>query len=186
MLRKLNMGMVGGGRDAFVGGIHRMAARLDGEIELVAGAFSSDPDKAKRSGEDLFLDPKRVYRDYQTMAKNEAELSVGERIDFVSIVTPNNLHFPIAKEFLEAGFNVICDKPMTFDLEEALALRDIVKRTGKVFVLTHNYTGYPMVKEACDLVRRGTLGSILKVIIEYPQGWLLRPIDAEGQKQAAW
>jgi predicted dehydrogenase len=186
MLRKLNMGMVGGGRDAFVGGIHRMAARLDGEIELVAGAFSSDPEKAKRSGEDLFLDPKRVYRDYQTMAKNEAELSVGERIDFVSIVTPNNLHFPIAKEFLEAGFNVICDKPMTFDLEEALALRDIVKRTGKVFVLTHNYTGYPMVKEARELVRRGTLGSILKVIIEYPQGWLLRPIDAEGQKQAAW
>jgi len=180
------MGMVGGGRDAFVGGIHRMAARLDGEIELVAGAFSSDPEKAKRSGEDLFLDPKRVYSDYQRMAKNEAELPVGERIDFVSIVTPNNLHFPIAKEFLEAGFNVICDKPMTFDLEEALALRDIVKRTGKVFVLTHNYTGYPMVKEARDLVRRGTLGSILKVIIEYPQGWLLRPIDAEGQKQAAW
>ena len=186
MLRKLNMGMVGGGRDAFVGGIHRMAARLDGEIELVAGAFSSDPEKAKRSGEDLFLDPKRVYCDYQTMAKSEAELSVGERIDFVSIVTPNNLHFPIAKEFLEAGFNVICDKPMTFDLEEALALRDIVKRTGKVFVLTHNYTGYPMVKEARELVRRGTLGSILKLIIEYPQGWLLRPIDAEGQKQAAW
>ena len=107
-------------------------------------------------------------------------------IDFVSIVTLNNLHFPIAKEFLEAGFNVICDKPMTFDLEEALALRDIVKRTGKVFVLTHNYTGYPMVKEARELVRRGTLGSILKLIIEYPQGWLLRPIDAEGQKQAAW
>jgi predicted dehydrogenase len=186
MLRKLNMGMVGGGRDAFVGGIHRMAARLDGEIELVAGAFSSDPEKAKRSGEDLFLNPRRVYRDYQTMAIDEAELPVGERIDFVSIVTPNNLHFPIAKEFLEAGFNVVCDKPMTFDLEEALALRDIVKRTGKVFVLTHNYTGYPMVKEARELVRRGALGSILKVVVEYPQGWLLRPIDAEGQKQAAW
>jgi predicted dehydrogenase len=186
MLRKLNMGMVGGGPGAFVGGIHRMAARLDGEIELVAGAFSSDPEKAKRSGEELFLDPHRVYRDYQTMAKTEAELPAGRRVDFVSIVTPNHLHFPIAKEFLGAGINVVCDKPMTFDLKEALALRDIVKQTGKIFVLTHNYIGYPIVKEARELVRRGTLGSILKVILEYPQGWLLRPIDAEGQKQAAW
>jgi predicted dehydrogenase len=186
MLRKLNMGMVGGGGGAFVGGIHRMAARLDGEIELVAGAFSSEPEKSKQSGNDLFLDPRRVYGDYQTMAKREADLPVGQRIDFVSIVTPNHLHFPMAKEFLEAGFNVVCDKPMTFDLEEAFALRDIVKRTGKVFVLTHNYIGYPMVKEARDLVRQGVLGSILKVVVEYPQGWLLRPIDAEGQKQAAW
>ena len=186
MLRKLNMGMVGGGPGAFVGGIHRMAARLDGEIELVAGAFSADPDKTKRSGEELFLDPQRVYHDYRTMVKSEAELPVGKRIDFVSIVTPNHLHFPMAKEFLEAGFNVVCDKPMTFDLKEALALRDIVRRTGKVFVLTHNYVGYPIVKEARELVRRGTLGSILKVIVEYPQGWLLRPIDAEGQKQAVW
>jgi predicted dehydrogenase len=186
MLRRLNMGMVGGGRDAFIGGVHRMAARLDGQIEMVAGALSSDPEKAKRSGEDLFLDSKRVYHDYRTMAKAEAALPVGKRIDFVSIVTPNHLHFPIAKEFLEAGFNVVCDKPMTFDLEEALVLRDIVKRTGKVFVLTHNYTGYPMVKEARELVRRSVLGSILKVVVEYRQGWLLRPIDAEGQKQAAW
>jgi predicted dehydrogenase len=144
MLRKLNMGMVGGGPGAFVGGIHRMAARLDGEIELVAGAFSADPDKTKRSGEELFLDPQRVYHDYRTMVKSEAELPVGKRIDFVSIVTPNHLHFPMAKEFLEAGFNVVCDKPMTFDLKEALALRDIVRRTGKVFVLTHNYVGYPI------------------------------------------
>jgi predicted dehydrogenase len=186
MLRKVNMGMVGGGRDAFVGNIHRMAARLDGEIELVAGAFSLDPEKAIRSGQDLFLDPKRVYRDYQTMAEREAELPLGKRIDFVSIVTPNNAHFPIAKQFLEAGFNVVCDKPMTFDLEEALALRDIVNRTNKVFVVTYNYTGYPMVKEARELVRRAALGSILKIVVEYPQGWLLRPIDAEGQKQAVW
>ena len=185
MLRKLNMGMVGGGRGAFVGSIHRMAARLDGEIDLVAGAFSSDPEKNKQSGKDLFLDPQRVYGDYQTMAKREVGLLAGKRIDFVSIVTPNHLHFPIAKEFLEAGINVVCDKPMTFDLEEALSLRDIVKKTGKVFILTHNYIGYPIVKEARELVRRGTLGSILKVIVEYPQGWLLRPIDAEGQKQAA-
>ncbi len=186
MLRKLNMGMVGGGRGAFVGGIHRMAARLDGEIDLVAGAFSSDPEKNKQSGKDLFLDPQRVYSDYQTMAKTEAGLLAGKRIDFVSIVTPNHLHFPIAKEFLEAGINVVCDKPMTFDLEEAFSLRNIVKKTGKVFVLTHNYIGYPIVKEGRELVRRGTLGSILKVIVEYPQGWLLRPIDAEGQKQAVW
>src|SRR5258707_1866418 len=186
MLRKLNMGMVGGGPGAFVGGIHRMAARLDGEIELVAGAFSLDPERAKRSAEELFFDRRRVYRDYQTMAKTEADLPAGRRVDFVSIVTPNHLHFPIAKEFLGAGINVVCDKPMTFDLEEALALRNMVKQTGKVFGLRHSYIGYMIVKEARELVRRGTLGSILKVIVEYPQGWLLRPIDAEGQKQAAW
>ena len=186
MLRKLNMGMVGGGRGAFVGGIHRMAARLDGEIDLVAGAFSSNPERNMESGKDLFLDPQRVYGDYKIMAKTEAGLPIGRRIDFVSIVTPNHLHFPVAKEFLEAGFNVVCDKPMTFDLAEALALRDLVKRTGKVFALTHNYIGYPMVKEAREIVRGGALGSILKVAVEYPQGWLLHPIDAEGQKQAAW
>ena len=186
MVRKLKMGMVGGGRDAFIGNVHRMAARLDGEIELVAGAFSSDPEKAKRSGEDFFLDPRRVYPDYQTMAQAEARLPAGQRIDFVSIVTPNHLHFPVATAFLEAGLNVVCDKPMTFDLKEALALCDLVKRCGKVFALTHNYTGYPMVKEARELVRRGALGTILKVIAEYPQGWLLGPIDVEGQKQAAW
>jgi predicted dehydrogenase len=186
MTQKLKMGMVGGGRDAFIGGVHRMAARLDGEIELVAGAFSSDPEKAKRSGEDLSLESERVYRDYQTMVETEARLPVGKRIDFVSIVTPNHLHFPIAKLFLEAGFNVVCDKPMTFDLGEALALRDLVKKSGKIFALTHNYTGYPMAKEARELVQRGALGTILKVVAQYPQGWLLRPIDAEGQKQAVW
>jgi predicted dehydrogenase len=186
MLRKLNMGMVGGGRGAFVGGIHRMAARLDGEIDLVSGAFSLDPENNKQCGKNLFLDPQRVYSDYQTMAKTKAGIPAGKRIDFVSIVTPNHLHFPIATEFLEAGINVVCDKPMTFDLEQALSLSDIVKKKGKVFVLTHNYIGYPIVKEARELVRRGTLGSILKIIVEYPQGWLLRPIDAEGQKQAAW
>ncbi|MGC1300635.1 MAG: Gfo/Idh/MocA family oxidoreductase [Alloacidobacterium sp.] len=186
MTQKLKMGMVGGGRDAFIGGVHRMAARLDGEIELVAGAFSSDPEKAKRSGEDLSLESERVYRDYQTMVETEARLPVGKRIDFVSIVTPNHLHFPIAKLFLEAGFNVVCDKPMTFDLGEALALRDLVKKSGKIFALTHNYTGYPMAKEARELVQRGALGTILKIVAQYPQGWLLRPIDAEGQKQAVW
>ena len=186
MQRKLKMGMVGGGRDGFIGGIHRFAARLDGEIELVAGAFSSDPEKARRSGEDFHLDPRRVYENYSTMAEAESRLPVEQRIDFVSIVTPNRLHFPVAKVFLEAGLNVICDKPMTFDLNEARSLREVVKRSGKVFALTHNYTGYPMVKEARELARGGALGILLKVVAEYSQGWLLRPIDAEGQKGAAW
>jgi predicted dehydrogenase len=186
MTQKIKMGMVGGGRDAFIGAVHRMAARLDGRIELVGGAFSSDPAKSRASGEDLGLDPSRVYPDYQTMAAAESKLPDGERIDFVSIVTPNNVHFPPAKTFLEAGFHVVCDKPMTYDLAEAKALRDLVKSTGKVFALTHNYTGYPMVKEARELVRNGDLGKILKVVAEYPQGWLIQPIDVEGQKQAAW
>ena len=186
MTQKLKMGMVGGGRDAFIGAVHRMAARLDGRIELVAGAFSSDPAKSRASGEDLGLDPSRVYPDYETMAAAEAKLSESERIDFVSIVTPNHVHFPPAKTFLEAGFHVVCDKPMTYDLAEAKVLRDLVKSTGKVFALTHNYTGYPMVKEARELVRNGDLGKLLKVVAEYPQGWLIQPIDAEGQKQAAW
>ena len=147
--------MVGGGRDAFIGGVHRMAARLDGRIELVAGAFSSDAAKSRASGEDLGLDPSRVYPDYETMAAAEAKLPESERIDFVSIVTPNHVHFPPAKTFLEAGFHVVCDKPMTYDLAEAKALRDLVKSTGKVFALTHNYTGYPMVKEARELIRNG-------------------------------
>src|SRR6201987_5539030 len=186
MARKLKMGMVGGGRDAFIGAVHRMAAWLDGKIALVAGAFSTKAEKSLFSGEDLGLDPKRVYPDYETMAKAEAGLPKNERIDFVSIVTPNHAHFPVAKTFLEAGFNVVCDKPMTFDLAEAIQLRDLVKKTGKVFALTHNYTGYPMVKEAREMVRKDELGKLLKVVAEYPQGWLIQPLDAEGQKQAAW
>jgi predicted dehydrogenase len=186
MKRKLKMGMVGGGRDAFIGSVHRMAAWLDGKIELVAGAFSSSASKSKQSGEDLGLDPSRVYGDYQTMAAAEAKLPPGERIDFVTIVTPNHAHFPAAKAFLQAGFNVVCDKPMTYNLDEARELRDLVKKSGKVFALTHNYTGYPMVKEAREMVRRGDLGKLLKVVAEYPQGWLINPIDSEGQKQASW
>jgi predicted dehydrogenase len=186
MKRKLKAGMVGGGRDAFIGGVHRMAMRLDGKIDLVAGAFSSDPQKSRLSGEDLFLDPKRVYADYRTMAAEEAKLPVGERIDFVSVVTPNRAHVPVSRTFLEAGFNVVCDKPLAFDLEEALALQEVVRKAGKVFALTHNYTGYPMVKQARELVRGGELGEILKVVVEYPQGWLSKPIDEAGQKQASW
>jgi predicted dehydrogenase len=178
--------MVGGGRDAFIGAVHRMAANLDGQIELVAGAFSSEAAKARASGEDLFLAPGRVYGSYAEMAEKEAALPEGERIDFVSIVTPNYLHAPVATMFLEKGFHVVCDKPMTSSLAEALALREVVRRSGKVFALTHNYTGYPMVKEARERVRRGDLGTILKVVAEYPQGWLLDRIEAGGQKQAAW
>jgi len=169
------MGMVGGGQSAFIGAVHRMAANLDGQIELVAGCFSSDAGRSQASGKELFLDPARVYTSYD-----------GERIDFVSIVTPNHLHYPVAACFLKAGFNVLCDKPMTFDLAEAKKLRTLVRRTGKVFALTHNYTGYPMVKEARELVRKGKIGRILKVVAEYPQGWLLHAIEEEAQKQATW
>jgi predicted dehydrogenase len=186
MTRKLKMGMVGGGKGAFIGAVHRMAANLDGKIELVAGAFSSDPNKSRESGAQLLLDPRRVYSSYEAMAEAEAKLPAGERIDFVSIVTPNFAHFPAAKAFLKAGFNVVCDKPMTLDLGEAFQLRDLVRQSVKVFALTHAYTGYPMVKEAREILRTGQLGRILKVVSEYPQGWLLNPIDIEGQKQASW
>jgi predicted dehydrogenase len=178
--------MVGGGQNAFIGAVHRMAANLDGHIELVAGAFSSDPKNSAATGGQLFLDPRRVYRSFEEMARAEAKLPAHERIDFVSIVTPNFLHAPVATTFLKQGFHVVCDKPMTLNLKEAKALRKTVRKTGKVFALTHNYTGYPMVKEARELVRSGRLGRILKVIAEYPQGWLLDKIEATGQKQAAW
>ncbi len=181
------MGMVGGGRGAFIGAVHRMAANLDGKIELVAGAFSSDPKKSKLSGKDFFLDPSRVYGSYQEMAEKESALPVGERIDFVSIVVQNHLHYAVAKCFLEAGFNVICDKPLAFDLKEAKDLRRIVKKTGKVFALTHNYTGYPMVKEARDFVKKGKLGRILKIVTEYPQGYAVGDIENTGDgKIASW
>ena len=179
MNRKLRMGMVGGGRGAFIGGVHRMAANLDGKIELVAGAFSSNPEKSKASGEDFFLDQNRVYGSYQEMAEKEAARE--DKIDFVSIVVQNYLHFDVAKTFLEAGFNVICDKPMTHNLEDARKLRDIVQETGKVFCLTHNYTGYPMVKEARRMVKDGELGRILKVVSEYPQGYAVGDVEGDGQ-----
>jgi predicted dehydrogenase len=184
--RKLKYGMVGGGPDAFIGGVHRIAAAIDGQIELVAGAFSSNPAKSKQQGESLFLDPGRVYGSYAEMAEKEAALPEGERIDFVSIVTPNHVHFPAAKTFIEAGFNVICDKPMTTTVEEAEELVRLVKKHDVVFALSHNYTGYPMVKQARALVKEGKIGKIRKVVVEYPQGWLATPVDADGQKQAAW
>ena len=158
-----------------------MAANLDGKIELVAGCFSSDPEKSKLSGEDLFLDSSRVYSSYEEMVEKESQLPVGDRIDFVSIVTRNNTHFAIAKTFLEAGINVICDKPMTFNLEEAKRLKEVVKSSGKVFALTHNYTGYPMVKEAREMIRSGKLGRILKVVVEYPQGYAVGSVEKQEE-----
>ncbi len=178
--------MIGGGRGAFIGGVHRIAAAMDGRAELVAGAFSSDPARSKASGEDLFLDPARTYGSYVEMAKAEAARPASERLDFIVIVTPNHQHFPPAKLFLEAGFNVVCDKPVTFNLAEARALKKIVAKSKKVFVLTHNYTGNVMVKQARDLVRAGELGEIRKVVVEYPQGWLSTFLEGSGQKQAAW
>lgn len=178
--------MIGGGRGAFIGAVHRIAAQMDGQAELVAGAFSSDPARSRASGEDLHLEPSRVYGSYAEMAEAEAKKPAGQRLDFVVIVTPNHQHFPPAKLFLEKGFNVVCDKPVTFDLKEALALKKIVAKSGKVFALTHNYTGNAMVKQARDLVRSGALGTLRKVVVEYPQGWLSTALEKSEQKQAAW
>ena len=170
--RKVRYGMVGGGPGAFIGAVHRKAAALDGEIELVAGAFSSDAMKSRRQGEQLFLDPTRVYGSWREMVDGESKLPDGERIDFVTIVTPNVAHFEIARAFVEAGFHVVCDKPMTTTLEDAEELCRLVAKHKTVFALTHNYTGYPMVKQARELVRQGKLGEIKKIVAEYPQGWL--------------
>lgn len=180
------MGMVGGGRGAFIGGVHRMAAALDGRIELVCGAFSSDPENSRASGADFFLSADRCYGTFAEMMEAESRLPEGKRMDFVSIVTPNHLHFAPAKLALEKGFHVVCDKPIAFSLEEAKELRDLVEKTGKLFCLTHNYTGYPMVKEARELIRSGELGAIRKIVVEYPQGWLATKVEATGQKQADW
>ncbi len=180
------MGMVGGGRGAFIGGVHRRAAALDGEIELVAGAFSSDPRKSALSGKDFYLKPSRVYGSYQEMAEKEKALPENERIDFVTIVVQNFLHFEVAKTFLEAGFNVICDKPVTLDLEQARELRKIIKKSKKVFALTHNYTGYPMVKLARQMIRKGDLGKLIKVVCEYPQGYAITALTGEDKAIANW
>jgi len=184
--RKMRMGMVGGGQGAFIGAVHRMAAGIDGEVELVCGAFSSDPKRSKASGKELYLPAKRCYGSFQEMMDKEAALPEGERMDFVSIVTPNFMHFPVAAAALKAGFHVICDKPMTFNLKEAKELKKMVKKSGKVFALTHNYTGYPLVKSARDMIAKGKLGKIRKVVVEYPQGWLATNLELEDQKQAAW
>lgn len=184
--RKLRMGMVGGGPGAFIGGVHRMAAALDQHIELVAGAFSRDAAKSKQTGRELHLDDSRVYGSYEEMAKAEAALPAAKRIDFVSIVTPNSSHFAIAKTFLEAGFHVVCDKPMTFSLAEAEELVKIVEKTGLVFALTHNYTANVLMRQAREMFRSGKMGTVRKVLVEYLQDFLMNPLEKEGMKQAVW
>jgi predicted dehydrogenase len=180
------MGMVGGGPGAFIGEVHRKAARMDGGIELVAGAFDINPRKSKQMGRELCLDSKRTYRTYDEMIEKELKLPKEERIDFVSICVPNNWHFPIARDFLKAGFHVMCEKPMTFNVAEARQLKKIVKATGKVFGLMHNYTGYPMVKLARDMIAQGEIGKVRKVVVRYVQGWLSTPLEKTGQQQASW
>lgn len=180
------MGMVGGGQGAFIGAVHRMAAALDGEIELVCGAFSSSPEKSRASGAALHLPPERCYGSFADMIEQEKNRPAEERMHFVSIVTPNHVHFAPAKMALENGFHVICDKPLAFNMEEALELEKTVAQTGLLFALTHNYTGYPMVKQARQMIRHGELGALRKIVVEYPQGWLSTDIEASGQKQAAW
>lgn len=185
-MRKLRMGMIGGGPGAFIGAIHRSAALMDGLIELIGGSFSSDPLKSEKAGKELFLDPTRVYASYQQMIENELKLPAGERMDFISIVTPNHLHFAPAKLALENGFHVVLDKPMTFNLDEAKDLKKIVERTGRYLCLTHTYTGYPMIKEARQQVRNGTIGKVRKVFVSYPQGWLHALLEVTDNKQASW
>ncbi|MBN1765695.1 MAG: Gfo/Idh/MocA family oxidoreductase [Sedimentisphaerales bacterium] len=184
--RRLRMGMIGGGPGAFIGEVHRKAARMDGGIELVGGAFDINPRKSKQMGKELCLDSKRVYGTYQEMIEKELKLPAEERMDFIAITTPNNWHFPMARDCLQAGFHVMCEKPMTFNVAEAKQLKKIVQKTRRVFGLMHNYTGYPMVKLARDLVKAGAVGKIRKIVVQYKQGWLATALEKTGQQQAAW
>ena len=184
MGRALKLGMVGGGQGAFIGAVHRMAARLDGHWDIVAGALASTPEKALASGEELGLAADRIYPDFATMAAAEAAREDG--IDAVSIVTPNHVHYPAAKAFLEAGIPVICDKPLTSNGEDARALAEVAEHTGTAFVLTHNYTGYPMIRQAREMIERGDLGDLRLIHVEYMQDWLSEDLESEGIKQAEW
>ncbi|MGL4227895.1 MAG: Gfo/Idh/MocA family protein [Tannerellaceae bacterium] len=185
MKKKIKMGMIGGGSGSFIGAIHRIAAFLDGEIKLVSGCFSSNFSNSIATGKSLFMHEGRIYENYREMIEEEAKMPDGERIDFISIVTPNHLHFEPAMLALEKGFHVILDKPMTFSLEEALLLEKKAKESGLLFAVTHTYTGYPMVKEAKERIRKGELGNLRRIYVEYPQGWLAQDI-ADNNKQAAW
>jgi predicted dehydrogenase len=184
--RKLRMGMIGGGKDAFIGAVHRLALNMDGQIELVAGALSINPEVAVDSGQSLFLDESRIYTDYKIMLEKEAALPAGKRLDFVSIVTPNFVHFDPAIRALDNGFNVVIEKPIAFSLDEAKQLKKKVEETGLSLLLCHTYTGYPMVKQAKQLLKSGVFGKIRKVFVEYPQGWLSTFLEKTGQAQAAW
>ncbi len=184
--RKLRYAMVGGGRDAFIGAVHRHAIALDGQAQLVAGALSSTPEKARASGRDLFLADERNHGDWQALLADERKRPAHERIDFVSIVTPNHVHFPVAQAFVEAGFHVVCDKPLVHTRAQADALVAAVHRQRVVFGVTYNYTGYPMVRQAREMVRAGELGELRKVVVEYNQGWLATQLEGSGNKQADW
>lgn len=185
-MRRLRYAMVGGGQGAFIGAVHRKAMALDGQIELVAGALSSDPDRARASGRELGLPQGRNHGRWEDLLADELKRPPGERIDFVSIVTPNHVHFPVAHAFAQAGIHVVCDKPLVHSSEEAAALAEAVRRSGCVFGVTYNYTGYPMVREARELVAKGAIGTVRKVIVEYNQGWLATKLEDSGQKQADW
>ena len=184
--RKLRMGMVGGGQGAFIGAVHRMVATLDQQVELVAGVFSRDADNNRTTGTELYLSPDRVYDSYTGMAEAEARLPEDRRIDFVSIVTPNVSHYDISRVFLDAGIHVVCDKPMTYTLDEANRLVEMVEASGLVFALTHNYTGHPMIRQARAMFRSGEMGQVRKVIVEYLQDFLMVPHEKLGMKQAEW
>jgi predicted dehydrogenase len=186
MSRKLRMAMIGGGKDAFIGAVHRIALNMDGQVELVAGALSVNPEVAVDSGKLLFLDESRIYTDYKVLLEKEAAMPADKRIDFVSIVTPNFVHFEPAMMALEKGFNVVIEKPITFTLEEAQQLKAKVEETGLSLLLCHTYTGYPMVKQAKQLLKSGAIGKIRKVYVEYPQGWLSTLLEASGNAQASW
>ncbi|MCW3087523.1 MAG: Gfo/Idh/MocA family oxidoreductase, partial [Sediminibacterium sp.] len=186
MNRKLRMGMVGGGKDAFIGAIHRLAANMDGLIEICCGALSINPEIAKASGEMLFLPADRTYLTFDEMISKESQLPAGKRMDFVTIVTPNFAHFAPAMMALDHGFHVVIEKPMTFTLDEAKQLKKKVEETGLILCLTHTYSGYPMVKQAKAMVQEGVLGKVRKVWVEYPQGWLSKLSEREGNAQAAW
>ncbi len=186
MKRKLRMGMVGGGLTSFIGPVHRKAIGIDGEIELVCGAFSIIPEESQQTGAALYLDPKRVYNTYPEMFEKEKDLPPDQRIDFVSVVTPNHVHFGPSKMALESGFHVIVEKPIAFSLEEAKMLQKIVSKTGLILALTHTYTGYPLVKHARQMIASGQLGKVRKVFVEYPQGWLSTLLEGTGNMQASW
>lgn len=184
--RKLKMGLVGGGQGSFIGKVHSIAACLDNRAEVVAGAFSSNPERSKASAVDYNVSEKRAYGSYKEMLEKEASLPEGERIDFVSVTTPNHVHFDVAKAAIEAGFNVVCDKPMTFDLAQAEELARLVEQSNVVFALTHNYTGYPLVRQAREMIQSGELGEIQAIRSNYIQGWLRTRLEESDQKQAAW
>lgn len=184
--RKLRAGMIGGGIGAFIGPVHRMALQLDGNAEIAAGAFSRDPEKSKQCGAQLHLEPQRIYYDYCEMARKEAEVPEEQRLDFVVVVTPNSTHFEIAHTFLEHGFHVVCDKPVALALDQAKTLKKISSDKNRIFMITHAYTGYPMVKQAKQIVKNGELGKILKVVAEYFQGWVPYRLQTKAQGTKAW